>query len=134
MTTKQQTETRKKMKSTGAALRKQGLTQEQTAAELGVSRDCVRRWEKPVGKKGQSAISPHGRPSKLTDSQKEHVRTRLASGASQRTVADELGVDHKTIGSAIRSNGKPTKNKAAKSISERATAGRRFGAEGGTLK
>ena len=84
MTTKQQTETRKKMKSTGAALRKQGLTQEQTAAELGVSRDCVRRWEKPVSNNGRSPnTTKPGRPRTLSDEDKALILQRLESGETQ---------------------------------------------------
>ncbi len=127
MTTKEQKTFRNKMKPTAAALRKQGLTQEETAARLGVSRSWVKRLESSSGNNGRSTIITTGRPRVLSDSERKDILRRLDAGETQAALAAHFTVSRETI-SKIKQQAapkaKPSKNKSAKTISGRAVAGR----------
>jgi transcriptional regulator with XRE-family HTH domain len=82
-----------------AASRKQGLTQEQTAARLGVSRSWIGRLEVRNANNAQSVIiCKPGRPTKVSPEKAAAIPGRLASGETQAAVAADLGITQQAVG------------------------------------
>jgi IS30 family transposase len=84
-------------------LRKQGVSLEEIAAEVGIGQGTARNW---ASENGGVAPRPARPPSSrfLTLEDREIIAVRLAAGVSQAQIARELGKHPSTIGREIKRN------------------------------